>query len=85
MATVSLAIKAVGEACKSFFDWLKQTKLQQSESTIIEQNKRLKAATNIAEKIFVITDRYVENHKYNFNQHDYNKYYKLRAQFDKKD
>lgn len=85
MVAVSPTIQAIGEACKSFFDWLKQIKLQQSESFIIEQNKKLKNATNIAERIFAITDRYVEYHKYNFSERDYNRYKRLREQFDKKD
>lgn len=85
MSTPTSAIQAIGEAVTSFFNCLTQYRITKPEATIIKENKNLKAATNVAEKIFVITDRYVEQHKYNLERRDYNKYKRLRKQFDKKD
>lgn len=75
------AVEKVGEAVKSFFDYLKETKAKQSETNIINDKKRLKKATNIAEKIFKITD----NYRVLFEIEDLKKYNKLRDEFDQKD
>ena len=50
------AIKSVGEAFTSLFNWLRTNKEEQSETQLIKDKKRLKEAANIAEEIFDITD-----------------------------
>ena len=75
------AIEKVGEAIKSLFDYVKERKIKQSETQLIKDKKRLKNATNVAEKIFQITDQY----KANFSSEHQKEYEKLRKEFDKKD
>ncbi len=75
------AIKSVGEALTSLFNYLSSQKETQSETQIIKDKKRLKEATNLAEQIFAITDRYKEF----FIAEDTGNYNKLRKKFDKKD
>ena len=55
---VADAIKSVGEAFTSLFNWLRTNKEEQSETQLIKDKKRLKSAANIAEEIFDITDKY---------------------------
>lgn len=78
---VAQAIEKVGEAIKSLFDYFKEAKTKQSETQLVKDKKRLKNATNVAEKIFQITDQY----KTNFSQEHQKEYKKLRKEFDKKD
>lgn len=78
---VAQAIEKVGEAINSLFDYFKEAKTKQSETQLIKDKKRLKNATNVAEKIFQITDQY----KANFLQEHQKEYKKLREEFDKKD
>uniref|UniRef100_UPI004027E29E hypothetical protein n=1 Tax=Candidatus Stercorousia sp. TaxID=3048886 RepID=UPI004027E29E len=66
--------------CKPF-NWLNKNKEEQCETQIINDKKRLKDATNIAQQIFYITDNYV---KY-FLCDEQKKYKNLRKKFDKKD
>ena len=75
------AIQSVSEAFTSLFNWLRTNKEEQSETQIIKDKKRLKDATNIAEEIFVITDKYKDF----FMAEDKEKYDKLRKKFDRKD
>lgn len=75
------AIEKIGEAIKSLFDYVKERKTKQSETQILKDKKRLKNATNVAEKIFNITDQYVIN----FSKEHLKEYEKLRKEFDKKD
>lgn len=75
------AIEKVGEAVKSLFDYTKEIKTKQSETQLINDKKRLKKATNVAEKIFQITDQYTLK----FSQEHKKEYEKLRREFDKKD
>lgn len=75
------AIQSVGEAFTSLFNWLRTNKEEQSETQLIKDKKRLKDATNIAEEIFVITDKYKDF----FMAEDKEKYDKLRKKFDRKD
>ena len=75
------AIEKVGEAIKSLFDYIKERKTKQSETQIINDKKRLKNATNVAEEIFQITDQY----KTKFSQEHQKEYKNLRTEFDKKD
>lgn len=74
-------IEAVGGAFNSLFDYFKVSKEKQSETQLVKDKKRLKKATNIAECIFRITDKY----KLNFSPKDYKDYEKLRKKFDNKD
>lgn len=75
------AIQSVSEAFTSLFNWLRTNKEEQSETQLIKDKKRLKAATNIAEEIFEITD----NYKDFFAEDDTENYNKLRKKFDKRD
>ena len=75
------AIQSVGEAFTSLFNWLRTNKEEQSETQLIKDKKRLKDATNIAEEIFDITDKYKDF----FDANDTENYDKLRKKFDKKD
>ena len=74
-------IEVIGETITSLFNYLTKSKEQQCETQIVKDKKRLKRATNIAQQIFQITDRYTDN----LNQQDYRKYKKLRKSFDSKD
>lgn len=78
---ITEAVAKVGEAVKSLFDYVKETKEHQSETQVIKEFKRLKKATNIAEQIFYVTDCYIPY----FSEDDKKKYEKLRLKFDKKD
>lgn len=78
-------IEIIGETITSLFNYFTKSKEQQCETQIVKDKKRLKRATNIAQQIFQITDRYIEYHKYNLDQRDYKKYKKLRKSFDSKD
>ena len=75
------AIQSVSEAFTSLFNWLRTNKEEQSETQLIKDKKRLKDATNIAEQIFVITDKYKDF----FMAEDTEIYDKLRKKFDRKD
>lgn len=79
--SVTGAIEKVGEAVKSLFDYTKENKSKQSETQIIKDKKRLKNATNLAERIFHITDKYQKL----FIVEDQKEYEKLRNKFDEKD
>lgn len=78
---ITEAISKVGDAVKGIFDYVKETKTKQSETQIIKDKKRLKVATNVAEKIFHITDNYTDL----FSEKHQKEYEKLREQFDNKD
>lgn len=75
------AIKSVGEAFTSLFNYFSVAKENQSETQIIKDKKRLKEATNIAQRIFKITDKY----KNYFSKKDSNSYENLKEKFNKKD
>lgn len=81
MFDISDAIKSVGEAFTSLFNYFKTAKEEQCETQLIKDKKRLKEATNIAEEIFVITDKYKDF----FTEDDTENYNKLRKKFDKRD
>jgi hypothetical protein len=78
---IAKAIEAVGNAFKSVSDCFKVSKEHQAETQLIKDKKRLKEATNVAQKIFQITDKY----KFKFHLEDREDYIKLRKKFDKKD
>lgn len=75
------AARAVGEAFTSLFNYCKANKELQAETQVIKDKKRLKKATNIAQKIFVIVDYYKDY----FYKKDKREYEKLRKEFDKLD
>ena len=81
MRNFSGIIKAFEKVASSFFDYLKISKENQTQTQMIKDKKRLKKASNIAEEIFLITD---EN-KYLFDKETKRQYEKLRKEFDKKD
>ena len=78
---ITEAIAKVGDAVKGIFDYVKETKTKQSETQIIKDKKRLKVATNVAEKIFQITDQYIDM----LSEKHQKEYEKLREKFDNKD
>lgn len=56
MFDFSDAIKSVGGAFTSLFNWLKTNKEEQCETQIVKDKKRLKSATNVAEEVFRLID-----------------------------
>lgn len=60
MFDISDAIKSVGEAFKSLFDFAETAKTRQSETQIIKELKKLEKAVNAAEKMFNIFFQYFE-------------------------
>lgn len=75
------AARAVGEAFTSLFNYCKANKEHQSETQVVKDKRRLKKATNIAQKIFVIVDYYKDY----FYKKDKREYEKLRKEFDELD
>ena len=71
------AIQSVGEAFKSLTNYLKQSKVQQSETEIIKENKRRLKALNIAEDILL----YIDKFQTRFTVDKWNKYVKLKEKF----
>lgn len=60
MTLIATVSKAVGDATKSIFNYFSTAKVKQSETEIIKEKRDYKKATNIAEKIFEITDNYLD-------------------------
>ena len=54
------AIKSIGEALTSLFNWLRTNKEEQSATQIIKELKKLEKAVNAAEKMFNIFFQYFE-------------------------
>lgn len=75
------AIKSVGEAFTSLFNYFKTAKEEQCETQIVKDKKRLKKATNIAQEAF----RLIDNNKHYLPEDVVKKYEKLRKEFDEKD
>lgn len=57
---ITEAVKAIGEAFKSLFDFAETAKTRQSETQIIKELKKLEKAVNAAEKMFNIFFQYFE-------------------------
>lgn len=57
---IPAAVKSVGEAIKSLFDYADTAKARQSETAIIKENKRLKKAADTTEKMLCIFSKYVD-------------------------
>ena len=81
MLDIQDAIKSVGEAFTSLFNYFKTAKEEQCQTQIVKDKKRLKKATNIAEEAF----RLVDENKSFFPDDVAQKYEKLRKEFDKQD
>lgn len=75
------AIKSVGEAFTSLFNYFKTAKEEQCETQIVKDKKRLKKATNIAQEAF----RLIDDNKHYLPEDVVKKYAKLRKEFDEKD
>lgn len=75
------AIKSVGEAFTSLFNYFKTAKEEQCETQIVKDKKRLKKATNIAQEAF----RLIDDNKHYLPDDVLKKYEKLRKEFDEKD
>ena len=81
MFDISDAIKSVGGAFTSLFNYFKTAKEEQCETQIVKDKKRLKSATNVAEEAF----RLIDDNKHYQPDNVVNKYEKLRKEFDEKD
>lgn len=81
MLDMADAIKSVGEAFTSLFNYFRTAKEEQCETQLVKDKKRLKKATNIAEEAF----RLVDENKGFLPEDVAKKYDKLRKEFDKKD
>ena len=57
---ITEAVKAIGEAFKSLFDFAETAKTRQSETQIIKELKKLEKAVNAAEKMFNIFFQYFD-------------------------
>lgn len=74
---MNTAITAFLEMLKQFFS-LRQTSIEnQTTTSVVKDKKCLKKASNITEKILLITDNYKEH----FDKKDLRKYEKLKKQF----
>ena len=71
------AIKSIGDFFKSIFDFAKTSKEHQSETEIIKDKRDYKEATNIAEKIIDIAQKY----KTEMTFADRLKFYRLLEKF----
>ncbi len=70
LAPYETSIKAIGDAIKGVFDFAVKSKEKQSETEIIREKNKLKKATDIAEKIIILSykylDKFVEDDKEKF-------------------
>lgn len=57
---ITEAVKAIGEAFKSLFDFAETAKTRQSETQLIKELKKLEKAVNAAEKMFNIFFQYFD-------------------------
>lgn len=76
---ITTSITAFCEMLKSLFDWKKIQNVFKASNQIIKDKKDLKKATNYAEKIFHVTDKYT---KY-FNKTDLKHYESWKKLFEK--
>lgn len=81
MFDISDAIKSVGEAFTSLFNYFKTAKSVQSETEVIKDKHKAEAANNIAEDIFLLVDEC----RNGFTDDDWNEYLKLKKKFNNKD
>lgn len=81
MFDISDAIKSVGEAFTSLFNYFKTAKSVQSETEVIKDKHKAEEANNIAEDVFMLVDKC----RNGFTNDDWNKYLKLKKKFNNKD
>ena len=81
MFDFSDAIKSVGEAFTSLFNYFKTAKSVQSETEVIKDKHRAEEANNIAEDIFML----VAKCRNGFTDDDWSEYLKLKKKFNNKD
>ncbi|MBS6552909.1 MAG: hypothetical protein KH321_03085 [Clostridium sp.] len=74
---ISTAIEAFFKSLSSGFDYASTSKEHQSETQIIKDKKRLKKATDIAEKIISLVYKYLDC----FDEKDRKKFIKLHDDF----
>lgn len=77
MFDIPKAVEAVSNAVKGIFDFASTAKEHQSETQIIKENKKLKKASDIAEKIISLGYKYLDY----FNEKDRKKFVKLHDDF----
>jgi len=77
MFDIPKAVEAVSNALKGIFDFASTAKEHQSETQIIKENKKLKKASDIAEKIISLGYKYLDY----FNEKDRKKFVKLHDDF----
>ena len=75
------AIKSVGEAFTSLFNYFSKSKEAQSESEVIKDKRKAERANNIAEEIFLLVDKC----RYGFSDKDWEEYLDLKKRFNNKD
>ena len=81
MFDISDAIKSVGEAFTSLFNYFKTAKSVQSETEVIKDKHRAEEANNIAEDVFMLVDKC----RNGFTNDDWCEYLKLKKKFNNKD
>lgn len=81
MFDISDAIKSVGEAFTSLFNYFKTAKSVQSETEVIKDKHKAEEANNIAEDIFLLVDKC----RNGFTDDDWDEYLKLKKKFNNKD
>ena len=81
MFDISDAIKSVGEAFTSLFNYFKTSKECQSETEIIKDKHKAEEANNIAEKIFLLVD----DCRNGFSDDEWKEYLALKKKFNNKD
>jgi hypothetical protein len=77
MFDVPKAVESVSNAIKGIFDYASTSKEHQSETQVIKDKKRLKKATDIAEKIISLVYKYLDC----FDEKDRKKFIKLHDDF----
>ncbi len=73
------AIEMLSEAVKNGFRFAETAKNRQSETEIIKEKKKLKKATDIAEKIILLTYKYLDT----FSENDQENFIDLINDFKK--
>ena len=81
MFDFSDAIKSVGEAFTSLFNYFKTAKSVQSETEVIKDKHKAEEANNIAEDIFMLVDKC----RNGYTDNDWSEYLKLKKKFNNKD
>ena len=74
-------LKELSYLFSSFFYFLKTSKKNQLKTQIIQDKKRLKKASNIAEDIFFLIDKNINL----FDEKTIKRYEKLKREFNRKD